>query len=99
MFHAFQPSRRRTPRFLAGCAASVLLPPASAQDAADSALTLGTVTIHANAAGPLPARSVFSSQGKNLTDRRYVYAWYDSGSSGCSPGDGRSAYASLNLRF
>ena len=94
MFHAFQPSRRRTPRFLAGCAAFVLLPPASAQDAADSALTLGTITIHANAAGPLPARSVFSSQGKNLTDRRYA-----SGSSGYSPGDGRSAYASLNLRF
>lgn len=99
MFHAFRPSRRRTPRFLAGCAAFVLLPPASAQDAADSALTLGTVTIHANAAGPLPARSVFSSQVKNLTDRQFDHAWYDSGSSGDSPGDGRSAYASLNLRF
>lgn len=38
-------------------------------------------------------------QVKNLTDRKYVYAWYDSGSSGFSPGDGRGVYASLNLRF
>ena len=40
-----------------------------------------------------------SLQVKNVTDRRYVYAWYDSGSSGYSPGDGRGAYASLNVRF
>lgn len=38
-------------------------------------------------------------QVKNVTDRKYVYAWYDSGSSGFSPGDGRGVYASLNLRF
>ncbi|WP_332878404.1 TonB-dependent receptor [Massilia sp. S19_KUP03_FR1] len=38
-------------------------------------------------------------QLKNLTDRQYVYAWYDSGSSGFSPADGRAAYATLNLRF
>jgi len=38
-------------------------------------------------------------QLKNVTNRRYVYAWYDSGSSGYSPGDGRSVYTSLSLRF
>ena len=38
-------------------------------------------------------------QLKNVTNRKYVYAWYDSGSSGYSPGDGRSAYASLNWKF
>ena len=40
-----------------------------------------------------------SLQVKNVTDRKYVYAWCDSGSSGFSPGDGRGVYASLNLRF
>lgn len=40
-----------------------------------------------------------SLQVKNVTDRKFVYAWYDSGSSGYAPGDGRGAYASLNLRF
>lgn len=38
-------------------------------------------------------------QLKNVTDRKYVYAWYDSGSSGYAPGDGRSAYASLSYKF
>lgn len=38
-------------------------------------------------------------QLKNATNRKYVYAWYDSGSSGYSPGDGRSAYASLYYKF
>lgn len=38
-------------------------------------------------------------QVKNVTDRRYVYAWYDSGSSGFSPGDGRGVYASASWRF
>ncbi len=45
-----------------------------------------------------PSTSV-GVQVKNLTDRRYVYAWYDSGSSGFSPGDGRAVYASLDVRF
>ncbi|WP_348752601.1 TonB-dependent receptor [uncultured Aquincola sp.] len=45
-----------------------------------------------------PATSL-NLQLKNVTDRQYVYAWYDSGSSGYSPGDGRSAYLSLDLRF
>lgn len=31
-------------------------------------------------------------QLKNVTDRFYVYAWHDSGSSGYSPGDGRAVY-------
>ena len=30
-------------------------------------------------------------QVKNVTNRKYVYAWYDSGSSGYSPADGRAA--------
>lgn len=38
-------------------------------------------------------------QLKNVTDRRHFYAWYDSGSSGYAPGDGRALYATLNLRF
>ncbi|MEG2466624.1 MAG: TonB-dependent receptor [Comamonas sp.] len=38
-------------------------------------------------------------QLKNVTNRKYVYAWYDSGSSGYSPADGRGIYASLNVRF
>ncbi|XAH23775.1 TonB-dependent receptor [Xylophilus sp. GW821-FHT01B05] len=38
-------------------------------------------------------------QLKNASNRRYVYAWYDSGSSGYSPGDGRAVYASVDWRF
>jgi iron complex outermembrane receptor protein len=38
-------------------------------------------------------------QLKNLTNRHVVYAWYDSGSSGFSPADGRAGYASVNLQF
>ena len=38
-------------------------------------------------------------QVRNATNRRYVYAWYDSGSSGYSPGDGRSVAVSLGWRF
>ncbi len=45
-----------------------------------------------------PATDV-SLQLKNATDRKYVYAWYDSGSSGYSPGDGRALYVSLLQRF
>ncbi|SFE15168.1 iron complex outermembrane recepter protein [Paracidovorax konjaci] len=45
-----------------------------------------------------PAADV-SLQVRNATDRRYVYAWYDSGSSGYSPGDGRSVSVSLGWRF
>ncbi|WP_295913448.1 TonB-dependent receptor [uncultured Xanthomonas sp.] len=42
------------------------------------------------------AQREVSLQLKNLTDRHYVYAWYDSGSSGYSPGDGRALYATLS---
>ncbi|WP_425480284.1 TonB-dependent receptor [Xanthomonas theicola] len=42
------------------------------------------------------AQRELSLQLKNLSDRHYVYAWYDSGSSGDSPGDGRALYASLS---
>ncbi|UXH77569.1 TonB-dependent receptor [Roseateles amylovorans] len=38
-------------------------------------------------------------QIKNLADRHPLYAWYDSGSSGYSPADGRSAYLSADWRF
>ncbi len=40
-----------------------------------------------------------SLQVNNATDRRYVYAWYDSGSSGYSPGDGRSVAFTLGSKF
>lgn len=40
-----------------------------------------------------------SLEVKNVTNRKHVYAWHDSGSSGYSPGDGRGMYASLNARF
>ncbi|MDP9898650.1 TonB-dependent receptor [Variovorax ginsengisoli] len=38
-------------------------------------------------------------QVKNVTNRKYVYAWYDSGSSGFSAGDGRGVYASASWKF
>jgi len=40
----------------------------------------------------LNLRNQLSLQLKNATDRAYLYAWYDSGSSGYSPGDGRALY-------
>jgi iron complex outermembrane receptor protein len=47
----------------------------------------------------LPHGTRVSLQLKNVTDRRYVYAWYDTGSSGYSPGGGRALYASLGWDF
>lgn len=38
-------------------------------------------------------------QVKNLADRHTLYGWYDSGSSGYSPADGRSVYLSADWRF
>ena len=38
-------------------------------------------------------------QVKNLANRKTVYAWNDSGSSGFSPGDGRGVFASVGWRF
>ncbi|WP_434027368.1 TonB-dependent receptor [[Pseudomonas] boreopolis] len=45
------------------------------------------------------ARNAFSLQLKNVTDRFYAYAWYDSGSSGYSPGDGRAFYVNWTRRL
>nr|WP_045758380.1 TonB-dependent receptor [Xanthomonas albilineans] len=42
------------------------------------------------------AQREISVQLKNLTDRHYVYVWYDSGASGQSPGDGRALYVTLS---
>jgi len=39
-------------------------------------------------------RNSIAVQLKNATDRAYVYAWYDSGTSGYSPGDGRAVLVS-----
>lgn len=47
----------------------------------------------------LSPRLDLNVQIKNLNNRRYVYAWYDSGSSGYSPGDGRAVYATLSAKF
>ncbi|MBB3192888.1 TonB-dependent receptor [Roseateles terrae] len=45
------------------------------------------------------ARWTLQLQVKNLADRRTVYGWYDSGSSGYSPADGRSVSLSADTRF
>lgn len=45
-----------------------------------------------------PALSV-DVQLKNVTDRKYGYAFSDSGVSGYSPGDGRQASVSMNWRY
>ena len=47
----------------------------------------------------LSEKTDLSLQVKNVTNRKYVYAWYDSGSSGYSPADGRGIYASVSTRF
>lgn len=59
----------------------------------------GYVLFNVSAAWDLDARNTMSLQLKNLADRHYVYAWYDSGTSGYSPGDGRALYASWDWRF
>ncbi|MDD0814854.1 TonB-dependent receptor [Curvibacter sp. HBC28] len=38
-------------------------------------------------------------QVRNLANRRYEYVWYDSGSWGHAPGDGRAFYATLGWTF
>ncbi|HHW4680166.1 MAG TPA: TonB-dependent receptor [Xylella taiwanensis] len=50
-----------------------------------------------SAAWELPNRSELALQLKNITNRFYVYAWYDSGFSGYSPGDGRALYLSWTV--
>ncbi len=44
-------------------------------------------------------KSELTLQLNNVTNRFYVYAWYDSGLSGYSPGDGRALYLTWNLTF
>lgn len=52
----------------------------------------GYALLNLSAAYRLDTRNQLSLQLKNATDRAYLYAWYDSGSSGYSPGDGRAIY-------
>lgn len=52
----------------------------------------GYALLNLSAAYRLDMRNRVSLQLKNATDRAYLYAWYDSGSSGYSPGDGRAVY-------
>ncbi len=59
----------------------------------------GYVLLNLGASWMLGGAGEFALQLKNLADRQYVYAWYDSGSSGYSPGDGRALYASWTWDF
>ncbi|MEN4904644.1 TonB-dependent receptor [Luteimonas sp. TWI1437] len=52
----------------------------------------GYALLNLSAAYRFDTRSQLTLQLKNATDRAYLYAWYDSGSSGYSPGDGRALY-------
>ena len=59
----------------------------------------GYVLANVSASWTLDTRDELTLQLKNVTDRFYVYAWYDSGSSGYSPGDGRALYLNWTRRF
>lgn len=59
----------------------------------------GYVLGNLGASWALDARDELALQLKNVADRFYVYAWYDSGSSGFSPGDGRALYLNWTRRF
>lgn len=52
----------------------------------------GYALLNLSARYRLDDRNSLALQLKNATDRFHVYAWYDSGSSGYSPGDGRAVY-------
>ena len=54
----------------------------------------GYALLNLSATYRLDERNRLALQLKNATDRFHVYAWYDSGSSGFSPGDGRALYLS-----
>lgn len=54
----------------------------------------GHALLNLGASYRVDALNSVALQLKNATDRFYVYAWYDSGSSGYSPGDGRALYLS-----
>jgi iron complex outermembrane receptor protein len=55
----------------------------------------GYVLLNAGATWRIAPTLSLQLQVKNLADRRTEYVWYDSGSSGWSPGDGRGYYATL----
>lgn len=52
----------------------------------------GYTLLNLSARWRLTERDSLTLQLKNAADRAYLYAWYDSGSSGYSPGDGRAFY-------
>lgn len=52
----------------------------------------GYALLNLSARHRLDDRNSVAVQLKNATDRAYVYAWHDNGSSGYSPGDGRAVY-------
>lgn len=59
----------------------------------------GYVLANLGASWTLADTSELALQVKNVTDRAYVYAWYDSGSEGYSPGDGRAFHVSWSRSF
>lgn len=61
--------------------------------------TGGYALLNLGARWNLDARNALSLQLRNVTDRAYVYAWYDTGSSGYSPGDGRALSLSWDWSF
>lgn len=61
--------------------------------------TGGYALLNLGARWAVDARNALSLQLRNVTDRAYVYAWYDSGSSGYSPGDGRALSVSWDWSF
>ncbi|MBB3827132.1 TonB-dependent receptor [Xanthomonas arboricola] len=61
--------------------------------------TGGYALLNLGARWTVDARNALSLQLRNATDRAYVYAWYDSGSSGYSPGDGRVLSLSWDWSF
>ncbi|HHW4677952.1 MAG TPA: TonB-dependent receptor [Xylella sp.] len=59
----------------------------------------GYVLGNLSATWELRNKSELALQLKNIANRFYVYAWYDSGFSGYSPGDGRALYLTWTLTF
>ncbi|NIK00478.1 iron complex outermembrane receptor protein [Xanthomonas arboricola] len=69
----------------------------------DRANTLGRyggyVIGNVSATWQVNPRNELSLQIKNVTDKLYVYGFFDSGISGFTPADGRGVYAAWNLTF
>lgn len=59
----------------------------------------GYVLLNLGARWSADADDEWTLQLSNVADRRYSYAWYDSGASGYSPGDGRALYLGWTRRF